>query len=726
MSLIHYIKLLLQNLKWLVLVPVICAITVFLLTRHAKKQYTSTTTLYTGVASGYSITSTEDDRLDYFAVNNAFDNLLASAKSRETVAEVALHLLSEDLSLTKSNPKILSAEGFESLRIMAGKELLEKCRKLKTPEAIFTYISQVYLSQPGNIISEILNQPGSYYNIDDLKSNLIVTRINTSDIIQIVYNCTDPAVCVRTLQIHTKIFVANYRRLKTDQTNSAVQYFEAQLAAIKAKLQRSEDSLKLFGQQNRIINYYEQTRYISESKEQLDKEIYGQKMAQNGSKDALALVEKKLNSRDKQIKNSTTIINLRQHLSDVNAALERAKIFNNSAKIDEFSARSRNLEDSIKSASTEYNNLNYTLETVPRTNLMQEWVDNAVSSGKAEAGLKVLNNQRQEYLKNFDEFAPLGSKLKRLERQIDINEKEFLSILHGLELAKLRQSNLALNANIAIQDKPFFPLKAQPSTRNLLIIVSFIVGVIMVISTVVGRELMDSSIRTPARAKKQLSLPLAGILIANKNSNAPSYLERLQNMLAEQFISTILPNLNSTIENGNTAQLTFLTTKANIYAKHIIALMQNTLASLFNSIFWVVPSEYDSIFNNALPAKNYSVYTPVVANLNHKTPGELINKNLDAYKLVIYLAPNLSQHSLSAAIAKAAAVSVLVVDANDTWLPPDKEVVGKIKETLPAGSLYSLLINADENNLAGIIGEIPKERSWFRKKVKKVITLNLR
>ena len=99
MKLVQYIKLLLKYSKWLVIVPVVCAATVFFLTKKSKKQYVSSTSLYTGVASGYSITSTEDERLDYFAVNNAFDNLVASAKSRETIEQVSLHLLSEHLLL---------------------------------------------------------------------------------------------------------------------------------------------------------------------------------------------------------------------------------------------------------------------------------------------------------------------------------------------------------------------------------------------------------------------------------------------------------------------------------------------------------------------------------------------------------------------------------------------------------------------------------------------------
>ncbi|MCR8556566.1 hypothetical protein KXD93_02875 [Mucilaginibacter sp. BJC16-A38] len=51
-----------------------------------------------------------------------------------------------------------------------------------------------------------------------------------------------------------------------------------------------KQKVTLLGQKNRVINYYEQTRYVAETKENLDKEIYAEKVNQNGSKHALSQV----------------------------------------------------------------------------------------------------------------------------------------------------------------------------------------------------------------------------------------------------------------------------------------------------------------------------------------------------------------------------------------------------------------------------------------------------
>lgn len=726
MNLIQYIKLVIRNGKWLVIVPVVCAATVFMLTKKTKQHYNSSTTLYTGVASGYSITSTGDQRLDYFAVNNAFDNLLASAKSRETIAQVSLHLLAEHLLVTKPDPEVLGADGFITLRKLAGEKLIAKARSLKTPEKVYDYLHQLYISKANNIISAILNKPGSFYYIDELKSGLVVTRLSTSDMLQVTYSSTDPAVCQRVLEIHSLVFTANYNHLKADQTENAITYFEAKVKESQERLKTSEDNLRIFGQQYRIINYYEQTRYIAQSAMELEKEIYAQRVSQSGSKDALAALQKRLNNREKQVLNSTSIMTLRQRLSEVNADVERYKLYNNTAKLKDLGSKVSALEDSIKTLSSQYMNLNYSNEVVPRTSLIQEWVNNAIALDKADAGLKVLMSEKQTYNDRIDQFAPLGSTLKRLERQIEFDQEEYIANLHGLNLARLRQSNLNLSSNIVVQDTPFFPLKAEASTRNLLIIVAFMVGFILVIAVVVAREMMDSSIRSPDRIKKFIELPLAGVSIRSLQVPPPEYRNELRRLLTEKLIDTITPFISTAIDQDGTAQVSLLTTKNNIFANKDIQLLHLLISTIFKNVFWIVPQEFAEIFSPALPSDAIAIYKPDVSQMNYRKVTELVDKDLSSFNLFFYVSPNLAQHSMPLAIAKSSALSLLVVNADDTLRPADKEILAKIKESMPLMRLYTWLVNTDEANLDSTIGEIPKERSWLRKKVKKMITLNLR
>ena len=60
-----------------------------------------------------------------------------------------------------------------------------------------------------------------------------------------------------------------------------------------------------------------------------------------------------------------------------------------------------------------------------------------------------------------------GANLKRIEREISVSEQEFLEILHGLNLAKLKMQDNELSSNIKPVDQPFYPLNPIPyQTEN--------------------------------------------------------------------------------------------------------------------------------------------------------------------------------------------------------------------------------------------------------------------
>ncbi len=727
MKIIYYIRLSLRNLHWLILLPLTCAATVYWLTRNLQHDYISNTTLYTGVASGYSITGDDDQRIDYFAVNNAFDNLMATAKSRETIEQVALHLLAEHLMLRKPDNKVLGWHGYLSLQKLVGEDVIKKVQSLKDTASIYNYLESVYKSKADNQIARILDGSRSFYSIDAIKAGLIISRINTSDMVQVVYSCSDPAVCMRTLELHSEIFISKYKGLKVDQTNSAVEYFEKKLDEVKQKLQASEDDLKNFGKDHQIINYYEQTRFIAQSKEDVEKEIYKAKGERDGTAQALKLVESKLNSREKQITNSTNLMRMRQSLSSINADIEVASVYNNEQKVAELSAKRDLVEDSIKHETTTYNNLGYSIETVPRTDLIQEWVNNAIAYDKANANINVLNNTRGNYLDEYGEFAPLGSSLKRLDRQIDINEQEFLSILHGLNLARLRQSSISLSSNLVVIDAPFFPLEAQASKRGVLIVAAFLAAFLVVASVVISKDVLDSSIKTPERAKKIIGLPLGGAALAEDDKISRKFSNHsLSVVLTEQLINAVLPYVTFSIAEKGRAQVSFITTRPDIYKAKDIKILHEQLTSLYKDAFWVIPDTNAEIFSSALPAESFAVYSPGTEQLNYRSADELVGKDLSPHWLILYVSPVVSKHALPKSIVKSSAANLLVFDAGNTWQPFDKELLAKTKDIDRSIPFYTWLVNTSDANVDGIVGEIPKRRSWLRKKVKKTVTLNLR
>lgn len=76
--------------------------------------------------------------------------------------------------------------------------------------------------------------------------------------------------------------------------------------------------------------------------------------------------------------------------------------------------------------------------------------------------------QRRESLdEQYVFFSPIGSTIKRKEREINITEQSYLSILHGLNSARLKQKSLQMSsATLKIINPPAYPISAMPTKEQ--------------------------------------------------------------------------------------------------------------------------------------------------------------------------------------------------------------------------------------------------------------------
>lgn len=96
-------------------VPIIFAAVTYYFARGQEKVYQSEAVIYTGIATGYSIESASQRGNDYFTTNAQFDNMINLLKSRQTLVETSLTLLTQDLSLEQYNPQYISEENHRKL-----------------------------------------------------------------------------------------------------------------------------------------------------------------------------------------------------------------------------------------------------------------------------------------------------------------------------------------------------------------------------------------------------------------------------------------------------------------------------------------------------------------------------------------------------------------------------------------------------------------------------------
>ena len=93
MNIYQFFRIVVRNIVLLMLLPLAAGIVMYVATLNQPLEYTSTTTIFTGVTSSSSIENMGSNRVDYFAAQSTYNNLISILSSRSILEEVSLRLL---------------------------------------------------------------------------------------------------------------------------------------------------------------------------------------------------------------------------------------------------------------------------------------------------------------------------------------------------------------------------------------------------------------------------------------------------------------------------------------------------------------------------------------------------------------------------------------------------------------------------------------------------------
>jgi uncharacterized protein involved in exopolysaccharide biosynthesis len=729
MTIISFLRIIAQKWKWLLLFPLIMAGTVILLTRDQEREYQTNATIYTGLASGYSITDDDKTKIDLFEVNNAFDNLLITVKSRETLEEVGLKLLAQHLLLAAPTDDILGEKAFAKFQKLIPEHEKQKLVVPGSFEKTLKRLRSIKDSTTKNSVRNILNVKNVYYNPEYILSALTANRKASSDMIEMSLKTTDPGVAVNMLNFLIQTFSARFKSIKGSETQNVVKYFEEQLKHSFGSLQNSESKLRDFGINNKIINYYEQAKFVAESKEDLLTDYYKEKMRFEAANSAISRIEEKMSKYSDVLKNNEEIMKVRQEIAQLNINIANAKAYKmNTDQIENMESKLEELKDQIKDKARDYYNFNNNIEWIPQEALLNEWLAKLVELEESRGRLMVYDSRLKQYDGIYAQFAPMGSTMSQLDREIGISEKEYLSILHGLNLAKLRQQNIEMSNNLRTVDTPYFPLTPLPSKRALLIIVAFVGGFIILLSYYVAGELLNNSVRTPERVEEQTGLPLLSALPdLSASANKIINMSEMNSALVQRVINSIFIDLKKNKPHAERHVITILSTKHGEGKSYFASLIASKLAQIKNDVILLYPetSSKNEQLSNAnnyheLQIKEYKVIDKLV---DADGITDLIeannNKPLEEgqHSFVIIELPSLNKYPIPIQILDQSDISILIVHANKSWTNSDKRILKEF-ESIRTNLTKVLLNRVVPDLLEGIYGEIPKKRSVLRKKMK--------
>jgi uncharacterized protein involved in exopolysaccharide biosynthesis len=699
-----------KNLLWLTLFPVLLAGVVWYMTRDMPLEFTSTATIYTGIASGYSITSGDNDRIDNTSVNNAFDNLITTIKSRETISEVGLRLLARHLTQSPQAPGRLNVSSANTLHQIAD-ATLKRAVVIGNEQATLANLQRLMSHPDGNSVKAILYNSSTVYANESVLGRFTVTRKNTSDMLDLSCKGNDPIICQQTLVFLIDVFRHRYTQFKTSETTNVVGYFEQQRQQAFSNLKGAEDRLTKYSVNNKIINYPEQSKFAAASKEAIVADYYKEQMDLKAADASLREIDQKFNEHGSVLAANKDLNDKRADLAKIQTQLANATLYGYSKetirKLQDVSIR---LTAELKTQVHRYYNSTHSLEGIPQEDLTDEYVRHNLRSQESKARLGVMKKRLSEFNQVYDELAPLGSEVGRLQREISVAEREYLAVLHGLNLAQLRQKDLEMKGALSIIDPPSLPMKPQPTIRRILIMASFLAGLMLVLSVIFGQVLLSSAIASPERVEPLINIPLAAALPARRFELAGPDLDFAEHCMLEQLRSRIMLETQPVSNAHLQCLVPIFSTRPRQGKSWVGSRISDLFAESGHQVIYLYADKLLSQVTQ--PTLAHSLAYPVMTDFTDiNRLAELLQSvsqlPATSYDYVFLELPALLDTALPVQLVSQSAMSLLVVNAKSSWSQSDQELCTLYKRA-SHGPVVAVLDEVEPDRLEVLMGPLPK------------------
>ncbi|MEA5129465.1 MAG: hypothetical protein VB074_14895 [Proteiniphilum sp.] len=513
-----------------------------------ERSYPVDMTIYTGIVSGYAMETGETSVQNSTVVNNTIDNIINIILSKETLREVCLHLYARHMIYgdpDKDNEYISAANYSHLQRITPAevKMLIDTTSEEKTVENLKGYEK----ASPKNFVYGLFNWNHPHYAYGAL-SKIRVVRLGNSDMLRVFYVANDPGVAYQTLLLLDQLYTKEYQTLQFGSTSSAIRYFEEELARVGKELREHEDSLTNFNVRNKIINYDEQTRQVAAIDRQYDLRYQDALMIHNSANAAIRYLESQLEENVTFLRGNAEFLSKLNQVSDLNTRVAEMESFypdtisstHTRQQLKGYKQQLEQAEQELIEFSQNFSNRKYTREGYSTSNFVTQWLDELLKLEKSKAEIKVIEAHKQELDKQYSHFSPIGSTIKRQERNINFIERNYLSILASLNAARLRLKSLEMNsATLKLINPPVFPLNAEPTKRKTLVMAAFAGTLIFLLGFFLLIDLLDRTLRDRIRTEYLTGAKVLGALPGKGKLRQRKYLKTYRMKAARYMANAI-------------------------------------------------------------------------------------------------------------------------------------------------------------------------------------------
>ena len=687
-SLIYLFRFIYRIRWWLLIGPALAALFVIYKTQKMSHTYQTRTTIYTGAVSGYSIDPDDSGKQDWASTNNTMDNLVNIIVSQSTLRNVSLRLFAQAMMYGSpdKNTNYISAANYRTLMRHVPKEVVALIDK-NSEENTLANLEDYEKASPDNYVYGLFHYTHRHYSYQAL-SKIVVKRLGNSDMIQVSYESDDPGIAYNTLVLLNEEFVKQYKDLRFGETNNVIKYFEQELERTRKVLTEAEDSLRDYNVEKRVINYDEQTKHVAVLSRDFELRYEDTRIELANTQRLMEVMDDRIDEHVKQLRNNTLFVDKLRTISNLTARITTLESFQNDTlaqALDQpLTARPAgssttsisSLKRQLAKAQGELTELThalgtqyYTKEGLSTSTLVDQWLDVLIRNEKAKAEMKVLQEWKDRLDDRYVFYAPVGTTIKRKQREINFTEQSYLSILHGLNMARLKQKSLQItSATLKVINPPSFPIAAMPTKRKVMVLAAFFGTMIFILGYFILLELLDRTLRDKVRAERITKGRVIGTFPGKAYLGQRRFTKQYRE-IASRYIGNAAVNYFDPAKQPNV--LNILSTERgdgkSLIAEHLAAFFREANMKV-RIVSW--NKDFD------IERKEY-LLAEKLGDFVHDTPGEVPLAEADVV-LVEY--PPFATSSVPKELLRHAALSIVIAPANRTWKDTDQLLFEKAEK----------------------------------------------
>ena len=398
------------------------------------------------------------------------------------------------------------------IQILSSQDLIEKVIKTIKVENLYPSLAA---DPPSRI-------PLLAAAIHTFEKNLTVKGIEKSNVIQVSFQHSDPAMAAKVVNLLVDSLREKHLSVYSDPKSS---FLEQQLGAFELRLRESQNRLEEFKQKHRVYSLEEQRTLLLRQRTDLDTAL---KTAQNQANE----LAKKLSTLKGQTKNVSKDI---PHFTET----ERYKIIDDAKsqllslrlkeqelvrKYKETSELVVNVRKEIEIVRSFIKQQEEELQAKVRTgpnvvyqDLEREMIKTEADLSSQEAKVDTLRGQVSQLDRDLQSLDRKENELENLKRELSSNEKNYKVYLEKVEEARisddLNHQKMATLSVVQIASVPAKPIKPKKAFN---VLVSVVLGAVAGLGFAVFAKYTDQSLSTPDNVERRLGLPVLASVMYKK------------------------------------------------------------------------------------------------------------------------------------------------------------------------------------------------------------------